>query len=702
MVPPIASQQTRSRDFQRATGDRAARMRNPWQSGFVTRRRLRILGLLFATLAFALVLSTALVERRYRAAIAWRPSRILIAGGADSTWREAAVLPDDRGRRRIPVPIESLPPLLVDAVLLLEDQRFFEHPGVDPWRIGGAALANLRAAGIAEGGSTITQQLVRTVALSRARTLTRKLREAAGALWLELRFDKRALLAAYLNEVYLAQDGDVAVHGVEAAARLVFGKPAAALDLAEGALLAGMIQAPSRYAPSRHPDAARVRRHAVLDRLHRAGRISDAEAAAAGAQPLVPEAFATSPRRARFALDFVRRRIAVEAGAETLARGGVEIRATLDERLQALAEDAVARGVERIESERPALRADGRRVEAALVVLDPRSGALRALVGGRDWARSPFDRAAFARRQPGSTFKPFVLLAAIARQGGRAPSFSLASRVEDAPLQVPMPRGETWRPENPDHQFRGDMTLRYATEQSLNTPFARLGLAVGLERVLATARELGVEGRLAPVPSLSLGSFETSPLAMTRAYATLAAGGVRTPLRVASEVRDATGRILAQRDATPETVVSAAEAFVVTSALQGAANRGSAAPLRLLGFLGDVAMKTGTSDGFRDAWAIGYTPELAIGVWVGTDDARSLEQSGAEAALPIAADFLIAALGSRGRSVFVPPPGLERASVRVPFGAFCLPTRELFLAGTAPGTTCRALQASSLTAPHVP
>jgi penicillin-binding protein 1B len=308
----------------------------------------------------------------------------------------------------------------------------------------------------------------------------------------------------------------------------------------------------------------------------------------------------------------------------------------------------------------------------------------------------------FARRQPGSTFKPFVLLAAIARRGKRAPDFTLASRIEDAPLQVTMPRGETWQPENPDHLFRGDMTLRYATEQSLNTPFARLGLDVGLERVVATARALGVEGRLAPVPSLSLGSFETSPLAMTKAYATLAAGGVRTPLRVASEVRDASGRILGESGATPETVVSAAEAFVVTSALQGAANRGSAAPLRLLGFHGDVAMKTGTSDGFRDAWAIGYTPDLVIGVWVGTDDARSIEQSGAEAALPIAADFLIAALGARGRSVFVPPPGLERANVRVPFGAFCLPTRELFLAGTAHGNTCLTLRASSLTAPHVP
>lgn len=657
----------------------------------MTRRRLRILALLLASLALALVLSTALVERRFRAAIAWQPSRILLAGAADAAWREAVALPDDRGRRRIPVSLESLPPLLIDAVLLLEDRRFFEHRGVDPWRIGGAARANLRAAGIAEGGSTITQQLVRTVALSRARTLTRKLREAAGALWLEARFEKRVLLAAYLNEVYLAQDGAVAVHGVEAAARHVFGKPAASLDLAESALLAGMIQAPIRYAPARHPDAARVRRHQVLERLRSAGRIPDAEAAAADARPLVPAAFAASPRRARFALDFVRRRIAAQLGAEALARGGVEIRATLDERLQALAEDAVARGVARIESERPALRADGRRVEAALVVLDPRSGALRALVGGRDYARSPFDRAVFARRQPGSAFKPFVLLAAIARRDGRAPGFTLASRIEDAPLQVPMPRGEIWRPENPDHQFRGDMTLRYAIEQSLNTPFARLGMNVGLDRVVATARALGVEGRLAPVPSLSLGSFETSPLAMTLAYATLAAGGVRTPLRVASEVRDAGGHRLAPDGATPAAVVSAAEAFVVTSALQGAANQGSAAPLRLLGFHGDVAMKTGTSDGFRDAWAVGYTPELAIGVWIGTDDARSIEQSGAEAALPIAADFLIAALGPRGRSVFVPPPGLERAKVDVPFGNFCIPARELFLSGTAPGTTCRTL-----------
>lgn len=665
----------------------------------MTPRPLRNLALVAAGLVLALAISTAHVEHRLREAVEWRPSRVRVMSAETGAWRDAAILPDADGRRRIPVALDSLPPHLVDAVLLLEDQRFFEHAGIDLWRVGGAALANLRAAGIAQGGSTITQQLVRTVALSRAQSFVRKVREAAGALWIERRFDKRTLLAAYLNEVYLAQDGHVAIHGVEAAAQHVFGKPAASLDLAESALLAGMIQAPSRYAPARNPDAARARRHAVLERLRRAGRVDPGAATVADAQPLVSADRASRRPRADFALDFVRRRVSAEIGADAVARGGVTIEATLDERLQALAEAAVERGVARIEGQ---LARDGRRVEAALVAIDPASGALRAWVGGRDFARAPFDRAAFARRQPGSTFKPFVLLAAIARPDRRTPRFTLASRIEDAPLTVAMPRGPAWTPRNPDGHFRGDVTLRYAIEQSLNAPFARLGMRVGLERVAATARALGVEGRLAPVPSLSLGAFETSPLSLTRAYATLAAGGVRHPLRVAGAVRDAEGRSLLAEAAPPQAVVSPAEAFVVTAALRGAANQGSASPLRLAGFLGDVAMKTGTSDGFRDAWAVGYTPELAIGVWVGTDDARSIERSGAEAALPIAADFLIAALGAHGRTIFVPPPGVEQASVLVPFGAFCVPARELFLTGTAPGNTCRAVWASSSIVGSVP
>jgi penicillin-binding protein 1B len=655
----------------------------------VTRRWLRTIGFTAAALGLGLAASTAHVEHRLRAALAWEPSRVLVASAETGAWRNAAFLPDTDGRRRIPVALDALPRHLVDAVLLLEDRRFFEHPGVDLWRVGGAAVANLRAAGIEQGASTLTQQLVRTIALSRERSFVRKVREAAGALWLELRFDKETLLAAYLNEIYLAQEGAVAIHGVEAAARHVFGKSARDLDLAESALLAGTIRAPSRYAAARRPEAARARRRAVLEALRAAGRIDDAAFAQADAQPILVAG--AQRERGAYALDFARRSVGAELGAGALEQGGLVIETTIDERLQAFAEDAVEHGLAALEAARGP---DAPRVEAALVALDPQSGAVRAWVGGRDFARSPFDRAAFARRQAASTFKPFVLLAAIAQQEGRAPRFTLASRIEDAPLTVAMPRGGAWTPENPDHVFRGDVTLRHAIEQSLNTPFARLGMRVGLERVVATARALGVEGRLAPVPSISLGSFETSPLALTRAYATLAAGGTRFPPRVASAVRDASGRDLLAA-ATPERVASPAEAFVVTAALRGAANRGSASALRRLGFHGDVAMKTGTSDGFRDAWAVGYTPELVVGVWVGADDARSIERSGAEAALPIAAELLVAALGPRGRSVFVSPPGVEQAGVLVPFGTFCVPAYEVFLAGTAPGNTCRAVWAQS-------
>jgi len=588
---------------------------------------------------------------------------------------------------RVPVPLSDMPQHLIDAVLSIEDQRFFAHHGLDFKRVGGAAVANLRSKKIVQGASTITQQLAKNLFLSNRRSPIRKLREMAMALVLEARYSKDQILEAYLNEVYFAQNGALAIHGVGRAAQFFFGKDVSRLDVTESALLAGIIRGPSIYSPVRHPEAAKERRDLVLRLMGERGLLSEADARRAQRAAVRVRNEPQRAQLARYYLDFASEYLRRTQGDRSL-RGGHSVFTTLDLGLQESAEQAVRSGLTRLERDYPRLSRQDQPLQAALVAIRPQTGEILALVGGRDYGASQFNRAVHARRQPGSSFKPVVALSALARSGG---GFTLASWLEDEPLSVETPAG-LWEPENYDQQFRGRVTLRDALERSLNVPFARLGMAVGPEHIVETARTLGIESPLTPVYSLALGSNEVTLLELTRAYGVLAAEGFRAGTQVVLGVLDDSGGLQNRARLSGEQIYEPAEAYLVTSALRGAVERGTGRALRSMGFMGDVAAKSGTTNDYRDAWFIGYTPTLAVGVWVGFDDGRSIGLGGSRAALPIFARFLVDAVGRYGGEEFSRPYGVDVVEVNqqtgLRAGPGCRGEAEVFLRGTAPYESC--------------
>jgi penicillin-binding protein 1B len=602
-----------------------------------------------------------------------------------------------REDRRL-VKLDDVPPHLIDAILAIEDRRFYQHHGVNLSRIVGALLANLRAGRVVQGGSTLTQQLVKNFYLSAERTLARKLMEAGMALLLERHHTKDEILEAYLNEVYMGQRGSVAIHGMGEAAHYYFAKNVRDLTHPEAALLAGVIKGPALYSPYSHPERALARRNLVLEVLLKESLIDEAAYEEAIATDLGVRGYLVEDNPAPYFVEFLRQDLARVYGDEILASEGLSVFTTLDPRAQRLANQAVREGLERLERDFPGLRRDEPPLQAALVALVPTTGEIIALVGGRDYALSQFNRATQAHRQPGSVFKPIVALAALARLGDPVPPFTLASRLQDEPLQVSTPSGE-WAPANYDGEFRGDVTLRQAIEQSLNVPVARLGLRIGPERIIRTARRMGIESPLEAVPSLALGTFEVTVLEMASAYAVLASGGVVPVLRSYAQVVNEDGRVLERKPLDFVRAFKPTETYLVTSLLQGVVDRGTGRALRRLGYRGDVAGKTGTTSDYRDAWFIGFTPDLLVGVWVGFDDAKGLGIPGSVAALPIFADFLMGLNGADGTSAFLPPPALERIAIHresgLRAGRDCPGDPEFFLRGTAPTKSCGPQQAGT-------
>jgi penicillin-binding protein 1B len=595
-------------------------------------------------------------------------------------------------RDRVPVRLDEVPDHLVQAILTVEDRRFFDHGGVDLRRIAGAMVANLRARRITQGGSTLTQQLARTLFLSPDRTLFRKLRETAIAFALERRVSKERLLEAYLNHIYLGQNGAAAIHGVGRAAQFYFGHDVSDLSVEESALLAGVIRGPSLYAPFRNPAAARARRDLVLAMMHERGELGARTLEQATDHPLELRDRRSARLSPRYYLDHLAAELRESFTESELQTGGFAVIASLEPSLQRAAEDAVRRGLEALESQFAHLKRDGRPLQAALVALDPSSGEILAMVGGRSYGSSQFNRASRARRQPGSVFKPVVALTALARAVERRDPFTLASTLEDVPLSVETRQG-LWTPSNYDGEFYGDLSLREALEGSRNVPFARLGLEVGPERIIETARALGITSHLTAVPSLALGASEVSLLEMTGAYGVLAAEGLRVPPRAVRAVLDSEGRRLEDLETgTPERAFTPAETYLVTSALLGAVERGTGRGVRAYGYDGPVAAKSGTTNGYRDAWFVGYTPELTVGVWVGFDDGGRIGLPGSRAALPVFARFLRTALGPEGGADFQVPSGVEVVHVdpatglRAGWGCYGEP--EIFLAGTVPEEGC--------------
>ncbi len=602
---------------------------------------------------------------------------------------------DRPGERHRPVRLGDAPFSLLQAVLVAEDHRFFEHRGVDLRGLLRAAWVNVRERRVAQGGSTITQQLVKNRLLDPKRTLLRKLDEAWLATLVEWRYSKERIFEAYLNEIYLGQRGPIAIRGVGAASRTYFRKEVHQLTLAESALLAGMIRAPNTYSPTVNPQRARERRDVVLARMRELGRVSDADYEAARREPVKAERASTAGQVAPYFADHVRQELEARFGDGALDARDVRVFTTLDLTLQRLAERAVTRGLERLEAQRPRLR-QGERLQAALVALDPATGHIRALVGGRDYQASQFNRASLARRQPGSAFKPFVYAAALAAPGGGGRGFTAATFLDDSPLTLTV-GAETWSPRNYEDRYLGAVTVREAFQQSLNAATVRLAQDVGLPAIVERARAHGIESRLAAVPAMALGSFEVTPLELARAYLPFANGGRRTPpTHGVRAVRDRDGTVEPGGDDEDETraVLSPAEAYVMTSLLEGVVNAGTGAPARTLGVTGAVAGKTGTTNEGRDAWFVGYSSGLLAAVWVGYDGAEAHGLSGAQGALPIWAEFMRPALEAVAPTPgFTVPSGVRFVEIDLTNGRaanrFCPRTaKEVFVTGTEPDA-CR-------------
>lgn len=615
----------------------------------------------------------------------------LVADGAsigDYTL-EPEVLTNDLSMKTGVKPVlayKAIPTQLVRAILSIEDHRFFEHQGVDLFGICRALLRNAGDNEVGQGGSTITQQLVKNTYLSPERTLRRKYAEAMIAFTLERRLSKEDIFALYCNEIYLGQRGAIGIRGVEQAAHLYFGKELKDLSLAECATIAGMIQSPSRYSPHRHPDAATERRNSVLGAMLRDGAITKEQAESSVREPLAVAAIneqedATAP----YFIDYVNR--VVESGllngSQTDERT-LRVNTTIDLELQQIAEAAIARQLERLGKSR---RREDARPQAALVALDPNSGNVLAMVGGNGYGESQLNRATDALRQPGSVYKPFVYAAAL--ESGLSP----VSMFRDEPQEFVYDRNAKFSPSNYGGGFSMQaVTMRTALVKSLNVVTVDVAMQTGLRRVARYAQNFGLT-RPDPYPALALGTTEATPLAMAAAYATFANGGSRVEPNVVASITDASGKTLVAPSQSRRKVIEPSTAYMITDMLSDVIDHGTARAAKGIAKISAVAGKTGTS---RDGWFVGYTPHLVVAVWIGFDDNAQLGLTGAEAALPVWTEVIQNALVGRpelGADRFDIPADILQIEIDPVTGRLATPAcvgRELIAvtAALAPNVEC--------------
>ncbi len=613
----------------------------------------------------------------------------------------SAIVAGEREKRR-PVALSAIQPRLVEAVLSIEDRRFYEHPGVDPIGVLGAvaSYATGRRSYLA-GGSTITQQLVRNVFLptfegislqeARRRSMKRKALEAFVSLILSSRASKDDILEMYLNNVPLGQRGSFAIYGVAEAARLFFGKDVSNVSLAEAATIAGVIQQPSALSPFTNPQRCRERRNVVLFAMVEAGHIDRATAERASQQPLGVVQRALEAEAPYF-VDYVNQTLDDEyPGLTTTTTKAVDVYTTLDLHLQRVAQDAVRKGLTSVDA-MLSKRKRGK-AEAALIALDPRTGDILSFVGGRSYNQSQYDRAIVSRRQPGSVFKPFVYLTAFEQAIAQG-------RTDVTPSTITLDQQETfefdeqvWTPENYEKEYFGPVTYRFALAHSLNLATIHVAQAAGYENVAALWKKLGVGNPPKPYPSIALGVFEATPYEIATAYTLFPNGGIVRPLRHLMKVVSGGKDVTKKPKAGLRTIARPDTTYLVTDMMRGVLNEGTGSPARAMGFALDAAGKTGTTNDQRDAWFVGFTPELLTVVWVGLDDNEPLGLTGARAALPIWTDYMIHALAGHDNVEFPVPAGItfvdvDRVTGKLPTPACPMTIRSAFIEGTVPTLTC--------------
>ncbi|MEO5574377.1 MAG: penicillin-binding protein 1B [Gammaproteobacteria bacterium] len=536
---------------------------------------------------------------------------------------------------RVLVQLKEVPPLLIQALLAVEDHRFYQHHGIDPISLLRALWRNLRAGAAVQGGSTLTQQLVKNFYLTSQRKLSRKVNEAIMSLLLEAHYSKDEILEAYLNEIFLGQEGDRAIHGFGLSSYFYFGRPLSELKLPQFALLVSLARGASYYDPRKHPERSLTRRNRVIDMLAASGKITAEQATVAkktslGVTAKVPSGISPYPAF----MDLVRRQLQTDYKEADLTSEGLQIFTTLDPRIQASAEGALSTRAGQLEK---AYKIPAGRLEGAALVTGSQNGEVLAMVGGRDARFSGFNRALDAQRPIGSLVKAAVYLTALAKPQ----NYTLASLLDDSPLSVPSRGGKTWQPQNYDHQYHGLVPLHSALAHSYNIPTVRLGLDVGVPAVLDTLQKLGLTRQFPAYPSILLGAIDLAPVEVTQIYQTLASGGFRVPLRAIRDVLTARGEPLQRYSLSIEAAFDPAAIYLLNTALQEVVSNGTAASVNKQLPAGmRVAGKTGTTDDARDSWFAGFSGQHLAVVWLGRDDNKPTGLTGATGALKVWGDII--------------------------------------------------------------
>ena len=554
---------------------------------------------------------------------------------------------------RTPVTIDRVPMHVRQAFLAVEDPRFYRHSGIDLFGVARASLTNVMAGRVVQGGSTITQQLSKMLFLEPEKSLSRKVKEAILSLQIERRYSKDEILSLYLNQVYLGSGA----YGVEAAAHTYFGKPVEQLDTAEGAMLAGLPQAPSKYSPMKDPKRAKSRRHHALLRMLDEGFISKDEMLSADKEPINLKSGRFISSKAPYFVEYVRQTLDEKYGP-ALYRGGLNIYTTLNLDMQEAAEASVAKHLAEVSKRHPR---PGKEIQGALLAIEPNTGSIKAMVGGTDYAKSQFNRSVQAHRQPGSAFKPIVYAAAI-EKGYRPDDI-----VMDTPVSYPgASPGKPWRPANYDNKFSGAMSLKSALARSVNVVAVKLMADVGIKKVIGCAQRLGIRSDMQPYLPLALGTTDATLLEMTAAYAAIDNFGVYVTPSAISRITDREGRVIEEGIPGTSQAINPDTATILTSMLENVVQHGTGWKARELAR--PAAGKTGTTSDYQDAWFIGYLPSMAAGVWVGYDDHKPIgkRETGAEAALPIWLDFMKGYVKAANVPVESfppePPPGFQNIS----------------------------------------
>lgn len=603
--------------------------------------------------------------------------------------------------------LSEIPEKLQKAVIVIEDRRFYLHFGVDPIGIMRALWRNIVAGHIVEGGSTLTQQLAKNLLLTPRKTLGRKIIEMFAAFSLELRLTKDKILEHYLNEVYFTQEGAVAVHGVSQAAKTFFAKNLHDLSISESALLAGMVQAPSAYSPKRNLTRSLERRDVVLQAMLNDNLITDAEYAAAIAEKIEIQKASPQRRAAPYFVATLQRELETALDTPSLATERINVYTGFDPELQRCAESAIEAALQRLDertkSKRKEKSGDTKKsLQQALVAIEPYSGTIKAWVGGRNFQANQFDHVAQARRQIGSTIKPFLYLAALDKSLNSYKTATPVSVLGDEPTSIRGVSRTKWAPQNYDHSFRGDVTLRYALEHSLNLPAVYVAQRIGISALVAVLKRFQIATEIPAVPSLALGALDTTLLNLTSSYGALANGGRLMPPRLYRSAVDASNRVVLAPAEKEQEVADEGATFVLTDILRGVIDRGTGQVVRRLGFSRPAAGKTGTSDGARDAWFVGYTPRLVVGVWSGYDDNRKMGLTGGAASAPTWAEFMKCAAPFSEDLEFIQPPSVSQQEIDTRcFGLATdstptrFVTRELFVKGTEPSHICAEEESAS-------